>query len=151
VALVEQPRQSPPKRRELIEEADSADADAPVPPAAQAADEIGAVEHGRLVGGGFAAGEAEGERPWVPPGAGGRGEETGEEGGVGGEGEGARGVPPLPTAGGEDGGQVGRAADRVQLGGNVVAQGVQRDEQDIVGANQSAYFQHTGLNDDWVG
>src|SRR5262249_33054884 len=128
VAFVEQAGEHAAQRREFVEETHSADANRPVSTGAEPGRQVGAVEHGGRVGRRLAAGGAQGERPRVPAGAGGGRRKPGETRGVGGEGEGAGGVPFLPAAGRQQGGQAGRAAGRVQAIGDVVAQRVERDE-----------------------
>ena len=120
------------ERRALVEEADAADADAcGSRRAASAGDDVGRVEHPGAVAGGLAARErgprtAAGAGPGVRRG----GQEPGEERVVRGVGEARRACAAAPTA--RPAARAARFGVRPvagQLGGHVVAQRVEGDEQ----------------------
>src|SRR5260221_5645452 len=142
LALGDQRGQYAAQRVLLAEEADAADADGVVALHRQAGYQIGGVEDERVVCGGLAAGEARREEAGMVSWSDGRGQEPGEEGMVCGVGEAAGRVPLLPSARRQHRRQVWRAPLRQQVARHVVAQRVERDEQDVVGADQVARADH---------
>jgi hypothetical protein len=130
------------ERRPAVEEAHAAEAERVVALLGERGHHVGFVEDPGAVGGGLAAGEPGGEEPGVSPRRRGSWQEPGEERVVRRVGEAGRCVPPLPSTAGQDPRQVRRAAGGRALGGHVVAQGVERDEGDVVRADQGGQVGH---------
>src|SRR5207249_4048942 len=121
----EQAGEDPAQRALFVEKADAANAKCVIAPAREAGNDVGGVEDAGCFGDGFAAGEADGERPRVLARPDERGQEAGEEGLVSRVSEIAGGVAFLPGTARQHRGQVWGAAPLQAVAGHVVAQRVE--------------------------
>src|SRR5207248_1413347 len=134
-ALGEQTRQHGAEWALEVEEADATHTEGVVAAAGEAADDVRGVEDGGGVGGRFAAGETQGERPRILAGPGWRRQEAGEERSVGREGEVPRRVPLLPAVR-QQPGQERRPPPAEAIDGHIIAKCVERQQQYVVAADE---------------
>lgn len=132
----------------LIEEADAADADRVIPAPGERGHQIGCVEDEGALRRRLTAREARREQPGVRPRRGRCGQESGEYRLVRRIGEIAGGMTPLPSALRQMRREIGQATRGGRLDRDVVAQGVEGEQQQIVAAD---HLVHIGPRREQIG